>query len=1085
MKKKKKSFIKLFQILGLTLILTAGIAIIIFDIISNRTHLKSRTEQIRTNYNTLQKKIIKDKVMQVVDMVNYEKNKVENHTKKIIKFRVLEAYSIAENIYNMNKSSKSKEEIIKMITDALRPIRYQNGNGYFFATDLNGTEILFADKPELEGKNLINMQDRNGKFVIKDMISIAVESKEGFYEYEWTKPNAKKNNYKKLSYIKLFEPYDFYIGTGLYIKDIENELEKDLLIRISRIRFGSDGYIFINKLNGVALVSNGKVIDEGKKLWDVFNKNIDKTKKIFQLEYDAAIKPTGDYIYYKLIKLSDNTKEYDKTAFIMGIPQFNWLIGAGVYLDDVDNEITTIQEVLNSQIQRKIIFFILLIIVIIIIFLFIISKVSKRIEKDYEIFTTFFKNIDTENTELDLSLIKFEEFDSMAKNSNRIASELKKSEKRYRSLFDENPISLWEEDFSEVKELLNRVKEKGETVDLKYFDNNPNFLYECLKKIIVISFNKATLKLLKYSDNKTNIELDKIYNKNSYQTLKNGVIDIFNDKTAFSAETELICSDGTVISVMTNFQVLDNYKRTIISVIDITPRKRFENALKESEEYFRTIIEQSPIAMQVFDMNGILLNANQAWASLWNIEDINSVIGMYNIIDDPQVLELGLKEFIEKAFLGDKVKIPEIYYKPKVSGYDGRTRVVKFDAYPLKDSLGITKNVIVFNDDITDQKQAEENLKKIQNLESIGTLAGGIAHDFNNILTGLFGSISLAKMKLNKSHPSYEKLSNAEKSVDRATRLTKQLLTFAKGGAPIKENIGLTQIVKDTILFDLTGSNVKPVFDISENLWCMNADKGQMQQVFSNLTINANQAMENGGHLFISMKNIEISQKDKRDDKLKEDKYIKIIFRDEGIGIDNEKMKKIFDPYFTTKKTGNGLGLATVYSIIKRHDGIINISSEIGKGTTFTIYLPATTDSEESNSLTDKTNPTEQKKNSKRILLMDDEEMILTVTSEMLSLLGHKVETATNGEQAIEKYQKSIDEKNVFDCILMDLTIPGAMGGKDAVKKILEINKDAIVIVSSGYASDPIMGDYQSYGFKDVIAKPFTMELLEKKLNNI
>jgi len=1087
--KKKISFIKLFRTLGLILILTASIAITTYDHFSNKAHLKIRTEQIKANYNTQQKKIIKDKVMEVVNTINYEKNKARTLTKKIIKSRVLEAHSIAENIYINNKSVKTEDEIKKMITDALRAIKYQNGSGYFYATDLNGTGVLFTANPELEGRNLINMQDTNGKFVIKDVIKIAKKSKEGFYEYQWTKPNEIGKNFKKISYIKLFKPYNLIIGTGLYLKDIENELEKDLLMNISQIRFGKGGYIFIHSLNGDALVSNGKVIEDNKKLWEVFNRNIDKMKKIFKLVYDAATKPNGDYIYYKHFTLSDTTKVYDKVSFVMGIPQFNWLIGTGVYLDDVEEEIALIQNTLDSQIKKKIIVSIIFILFLIIFFYVILIKISNRIEKDYNLFISVFKN--NADTQIDLSLIKFKEFHKMARNANRISENLHSSEKRYKILFENNPVPLWEENFSALKSILNKIKKEGKIVNDKYFEDNPGFLLECLTAMNVLDVNKSTLELLKYKNlQDLSNNFSNIYNKKALETLTNGIIAIYNDKTSFSEESELLNSSGDIISVISKYQILDSYDKIILTTIDITPRKKFENALKESEKHFRSIIEQSPIAMQVFDKSGIMINANQAWENLWEIDDRNDYIGNYNLHNNLALKELGKDELINKVFLGEQVIIPETKYTNKLTGYTGNTRYIKFEAFPLKNSDGSFDNIVCFTEDISKQKQADKDLKKIHNLESIGTLAGGIAHDFNNILTGLFGSISMAKIKISASHPSYKKLENAEKSLDRATKLTKQLLTFAKGGAPIKESLSLMQIVKDTVNFDLSGSNVKATFDISENLWTLEADKGQIQQVFSNLAINADQAMENGGHLKIAMENIELYKNNENiDDKiksLKDGKYIRITVKDEGTGIDNEKIEKIFDPYFTTKKTGSGLGLATVYSIIKRHGGVILLDSELGIGSTFTIYLPAsgispfiTSDEIE------KREKTAVKQKEYKILIMDDEEMILYVTKEMLEMLGFKVETVTDGVDAIEAYKKSMEENDTFDCILMDLTIPGGMGGKEAVKGVLDIDKNAKVIVSSGYASDPIMANYIGYGFKAVIEKPFTMEGLDEVITKV
>ena len=384
--------------------------------------------------------------------------------------------------------------------------------------------------------------------------------------------------------------------------------------------------------------------------------------------------------------------------------------------------------------------------------------------------------------------------------------------------------------------------------------------------------------------------------------------------------------------------------------------------------------------------------------------------------------------------------------------------------------------------DITSRNKIEAELFKMDKLKSIGTLAGGIAHDFNNILTGIYGNVSLASMFLDKNHKSYIYLTETEKSINRATQLTKQLLTFSKGGSPVKQDVNLTEIIKETVIFDLSGSNVKPVFNFEDNLMIANVDKGQMQQVFSNLTINANQASPDGGHLYISAVNYFVEEGGLLN--LKSGEYLKISVQDEGIGIHQKYIDKIFDPYFTTKQAGNGLGLATTYSIIKKHNGHLSIESEFGEGTKFTIYIPASKNDKIKNEEISEI-ISSSKNHSAKILIMDDEEMICDMVSEMIISLGYEVDSAPDGEQTIVRYKEAIDQNNPFDIIIMDLTIPGGMGGKETVKKILEINENAKVIVSSGYSDDEALAGYKSFGFVDMIAKPYTITKLKEVLNSV
>jgi len=413
---------------------------------------------------------------------------------------------------------------------------------------------------------------------------------------------------------------------------------------------------------------------------------------------------------------------------------------------------------------------------------------------------------------------------------------------------------------------------------------------------------------------------------------------------------------------------------------------------------------------------------------------------------------------------------------------NNRRIILETSGVPVFDDNGTVIGYRGIDRDISERKLAEEKLQTMQRLKSIGLLAGGIAHDFNNILMGLYGNISLAKEMLASDNPAFEFLEDAEKSMSRATFLTKQLLTFSKGGAPIRENVDIVELIKEITFFDLSGSNVKSVFNHADDLWMAEVDKGQIQQVFSNLVINAVQAMPNGGFLYITLKNVTISENAVLG--LNHGKYIKIIVKDGGVGIEKHHIDKIFDPYFTVKKNGNGLGLATTYSIITKHDGYISVDSELNKGTVFTLYLPAS-------ELQKLTKPGKSdiecpiEKQPARILVMDDEEIIRDVTSKMLKRLGYYVQTVSDGSQAIDLYKQSIDAGEPFDIILMDLTVPGGMGGKESVKEILKIDPMATVVVSTGYAEDPVIINYSEYGFKGIIIKPYILSKLEKVLNQV
>jgi PAS domain S-box-containing protein len=397
-----------------------------------------------------------------------------------------------------------------------------------------------------------------------------------------------------------------------------------------------------------------------------------------------------------------------------------------------------------------------------------------------------------------------------------------------------------------------------------------------------------------------------------------------------------------------------------------------------------------------------------------------------------------------------------------------------FETYAYKTAK---TQISVFVRNVTERKRTEEALQNTQKLESLGILAGGIAHDFNNMLCSIFGNIDLARAYL-ASHNEREagnKLSNAMQSLDMLRSLTSQLLTFSKGGAPCRTTVPLGSLIKNCGMLALSGSTVRSRFDIASDLAACDCDKNQIAQVFTNIIINAKQAMPSGGEIVIVAKNI-LLRFDQRGDLPGGDKFIQISIKDQGSGIPHTIIKKIFDPFFTTKDTGNGLGLSTAFSIIKRHNGKIEVESQMGIGSTFHVYLPAAASQVFS---TPEEKP-EKYKGTGPVLVMDDDESIRSIYSKMIQLLGHTVVAAADGDEAIKLFKEAIDNGQPFVLTLLDLTIKGGIGGMETLSEIRKIQPDAIVVVASGYADDPALSQSLKNGFNDNLSKPFTRDDLTK-----
>lgn len=512
---------------------------------------------------------------------------------------------------------------------------------------------------------------------------------------------------------------------------------------------------------------------------------------------------------------------------------------------------------------------------------------------------------------------------------------------------------------------------------------------------------------------------------------------------------------------------------------DITESKKAKEQLAAEKERLSVTLHNIGAGVITTDNKGNINSINKAAEDITGFKEIEckskpitEVFG-YNAQNNKR--KNMVAEVIEAGKIVRSIDAQEYCF-------NDQKKLILENAAPLYDKNNNVSGVVLAFEDVTEKAKMEEELRKTHKLESLGVLAGGIAHDFNNILTSIIGNISLAMMYVKSTDNIYSNLDGALKGCERSRDLTHQLLTFAKGGAPIKENASIVDIVKDSSEFAVRGSGTRCQFNFKEPIWMVEIDIGQISQVINSLVINATQAMPQGGNLHIDIENVTDKNEILMNRFLKENlHYIKLRFRDEGIGIPEKIIQQIFDPYFSTKKKGSGLGLASSYSIIKNHDGYIKVESEVNIGTIFTVYLPA----DPTKNIKKSSEFTELYKGSENILVMDDEVAIREVTKKMLTSLGYMVSFAVNGEEAIQIYKKAIDSNNPFDVVILDLTIPGGLGGKDALNQLIKMNPNIKAIVSSGYSDDLVMANYLNYGFCERLTKPFDLKTLSEVLNRV
>ena len=515
------------------------------------------------------------------------------------------------------------------------------------------------------------------------------------------------------------------------------------------------------------------------------------------------------------------------------------------------------------------------------------------------------------------------------------------------------------------------------------------------------------------------------------------------------------------------------------TVKDMTRRREMEDALVAEKERLAVTLRSIGDGVIATDAEGgvVLINKVAEKLTGWRQEESigKSLDKIFHIINEKtrQHCENPARKVMETG------RVVGLANNTVLIARDGTERIIADSGAPILDKKGKTIGMILVFRDVTVKRRLRQELARADKLESVGILAGGIAHDFNNILTGILGNITLAKIQANPEGRIFERLDAAAKACSRATDLTLQLLTFSKGGKPIKKTVSIAGLVKESVSFALSGSNVSCKVSIPDNLWPVEADEGQINQVINNLLINADQSMPEGGIIEVHSENAIVNKKGGVP--LTEGKYVVISIKDHGIGIAKEHLSKVFDPYFTSKQKGSGLGLATAHSIIRKHHGDMTVESEAGVGTVFCIYLPVSDGKPE----VKKKDKGRAVKGNGKILLMDDEKMVLEASGEMLRHLGYEVEFAEDGDKAVELYRQAREAGHPFICVIMDLTIPGGMGGKKAIRKILEIDPGVKAIVSSGYSTDPVMADFRKYGFCGVVAKPYDMRQLDDALQQV
>ncbi len=515
-------------------------------------------------------------------------------------------------------------------------------------------------------------------------------------------------------------------------------------------------------------------------------------------------------------------------------------------------------------------------------------------------------------------------------------------------------------------------------------------------------------------------------------------------------------------------------------VRDVTEKRKMEVSLIKTRSFLQNILNQSLDGISTTDMRGRIVYATPRLEEMIGYTQ-KELIGkrVHTFYKNGKKDAKFIMEVLTEK--GD-LKNHEMQFVSKSGG----VLDIMLSASMLKDESGNPIGTVGIFKDVTEKKRMEEQILQSQKLESIAVLAGGIAHDFNNILTAVVGNISLARMYVKAEGKLAHILTEAERACDRARALTTRLLSFTKGEKSVKRVDAIGQLIQDVTQIVLSGSNIIHEFDIPPDLWRVEFNAEEMKQALTNIVLNAMESMPRGGVVRVTGRNVVFNREHGEiPEGVLPGKYVQISFIDQGMGISPEHLPKIFDPYFSTKERGRekgmGLGLTTVYSIVKRHEGYIHVTSKEGAGTAVHLFLPAQESVPEKARGTAAPDRARERPKGK-ILVMDDEAIVREVVGEMLKEMGYSVKFAKEGSEAIELYQKAKNARTPFEAVILDLTVKAGMGGRDTLNRLLEIDPHVKAFVSSGYREGSVMRDPQKHGFIGAIPKPFTMETLKEEM---
>jgi len=1186
MKKKQYSIVSKFLNSTLIIIFVSLGLLCLIWFQNEFSYFQSESESLRSNHIENQKMLIKKEVEQTVQYINKMSSLSEERLNKLLKKRVYEAHSIATHIYQKNIRTKNLSEVQEMIKEALRPIRFFDGRGYFFAVSMDGVEELYPVKQEFEGQNVIKLQDSKGNFVIRDEINLIKESGEGFVKHYWTKPRESSSDASlKISFVKIFKPLNWYIGTGEYVDEAQKAIQSQVLEHLIALRFETEGYFFGSTFDGDSLFSNGKITTGSDNIWDLADS---KGIKIIQEQSKVAKRTGGGFVEYSWPKLK-NEEPSPKISFVKGIPEWKWAIGAGVYLDTIESEIVEKKDNLVKKLKNDMLHSFIALTILLCFILIWYRRTSNQITLSTDSLLLFLKKARTKSITIDPDTLQLKEFKKIAVSTNqmlkdRIKAEksLQLSEQRFKLAMEATMDGLWDwniqtdevyyspgyaamlgYDSTEIPPHVSSWKDlihpddsnRASKVNLGCIENRCNqFKVEfrmrakngkwrwilgqgksverdnngrAIRMIGThtdITVRKSAEQDLRRSEKdlretqriahlgswrlnvKTNevfwtkelykmygfdptlppppyTEHMKLFTPESWERLSTSLAKTEEMGTPYELELETLKEDGSNGWMWVRGEAVKNSKGKIIGLRgaaqDISNHKRIGLALKESEERFRVLHNASFGGITIHD-KGVILECNEGLSKItgYDYDELIGMDGLSLISDDTrnkvvQNIKKGYEKPYEAVGIRKDGNIYPLRLEARNIPYKGRmVRTVEFR-------------------DITEQKKAEIEKEKLQTaltqaqkMESVGRLAGGVAHDFNNMPSIILGNTEIVLEDLDSNNLLISNLKEVQKAAQRSTDLTHQLLAFARKQTISPKVLNINHIIDGMLkmLERLIGEDIDISWRPKKGLWPVNIDPSQVDQLLANLCVNARDSIKDVGKITIETQNIRFDENYcKNHSGFIPGDYAEIGISDTGHGMDNATLDNLFEPFFTTKELGEGtgLGLATVYGIVKQNKGFINVYSELEHGTTFRIYLPKHAVGFHVTEF--KSAQEKLQKGHETILLVEDEKAILKMTKLMLERLDYTVFAANTPDEAIKICNNS---KSKINLLMTDVVMP-LMNGRDLSKKVSQSYPEMKCLYMSGYTANVIAHRGILDEGLNFINKPFSKQDLSIKLREI